>query len=294
LFIYSILKQVFATVGNDEKVLYLMEHFAIPRNRIFNSRSKGFLPEIMRETNGRGVDIVLNSLAGELLHASWECVASRGKMIEIGKRDILTNGALNMLPFGRNRAFIGLDLLGLFQDDPHMLRDLFLRSVEWHGQGKIKPIQPIKKFPASQIQDAFRYMQQGVHMGKILIEMPQGSAHTALETNKSKPNFSAEKTYLLVGGLGGLGRTISTWMVENGARHIVYLSRSAGQSPGDQKFLEELKVQGCHPICVVGSVSESADVQRAVNTCIKPLAGVLQMSMNLNVSAGPKRLSNMS
>lgn len=271
-----------------------MKQFAIPRNRIFNSRSKEFLPEIMRETNGRGVDIVLNSLAGELLHASWECVASRGKMIEIGKRDILTNGALNMLPFGRNRAFIGLDLLGILDEDPNVLRDLLLRSVVWHGQGKIKPIQPMKTFPASQIQDAFRYMQQGIHMGKILIEMPQESAHLALETDKSKVNFSAEKTYLLVGGLGGLGRTISTWMVENGARHLVYLSRSAGQSTGDKEFLEELKLQGCHPICVIGSVSESADVQRAVNQCTKPLAGVLQMSMNLNVSAGPNHLSNMS
>jgi Dehydrogenases with different specificities (related to short-chain alcohol dehydrogenases) len=182
----------------------------------------------------------------------------------------------------------------MLDEDPNILRDLFLQSIDWHGQGKIKPIQPIKTFPASQIQDAFRYMQQGVHMGKILIEMPQGSAHLALERDHSKVNFSAEKTYLLVGGLGGLGRTISTWMVENGARHLVYLSRSAGQSTGDQKFLEELKLQGCHPICVTGSVSESADVQRAVKTCIKPLAGVLQMSMNLNVSTGPNHLSKMS
>lgn len=71
----------------------------------------------MKATNGRGVDIVLNSLAGELLHASWECVAQFGKMIELGKRDFLTNGMLSLNPFAGNRAFFGVDLLQLTQCD---------------------------------------------------------------------------------------------------------------------------------------------------------------------------------
>lgn len=85
----------------------------IPRQRIFNSRDSSFLPALMRVTQGRGVDVVLNSLAGELLHASWKCVAEFGKMVEIGKRDFLEHGKLDMDAFGGNRAFFGVDLIRL-------------------------------------------------------------------------------------------------------------------------------------------------------------------------------------
>lgn len=142
--------QIFATVGSDEKAQYLMEHFGIPRCHIFNSRSAAFLPDILRETNGRGVDLVLNSLAGELLHASWECVASRGKMIELGKRDFLTNGTLSMAPFARNRAFIGVDIMSLSEESSKELRQLCSMTFDWYKQGKIKPIQPVNKFPAAE------------------------------------------------------------------------------------------------------------------------------------------------
>lgn len=90
-----------------------MRTFGIARNRIFNSRNSGFLADVKRETNGRGVDVVLNSLSGELLHASWECVAEYGKMLEIGKRDFIGRGKLSMDLFEANRAFFGIDLARL-------------------------------------------------------------------------------------------------------------------------------------------------------------------------------------
>lgn len=261
-----------------------MDHIGIPRNRIFNSRSAEFLPEILRETNGRGVDIVLNSLAGELLHASWECVASRGKMIELGKRDLLTNGVLSMTPFNKNRSFMGVDLLQLAQEDPEIIDNILRRAMAWHDEGKIRPIEPVTIFPASKVVDAFRYMQQGVHMGRILLEFPKDSTELPLLSHEVPIAFPKHASYLLVGGLGGLGRAISTWMAENGASHLVYLSRSAGASEEDQAFLRELEVQGCHATCVRGDVAEAKDVAKAVAMCSTPLRGVLQMSLALRVS----------
>lgn len=114
-------KQVYASVGSDDKIAYLESQFSLPRNHIFNSRDESFLSELMRETEGRGVDIVLNSLAGKLLHASWECVASFGKMLELGKMDFLTHANLSMSPFVKNRAFIGIDLLQLVNERPKIL-----------------------------------------------------------------------------------------------------------------------------------------------------------------------------
>jgi NADPH:quinone reductase-like Zn-dependent oxidoreductase len=110
--------EIFATVGTDEKAQHLVDTYGIPRDRIFNSRDASFLPALMQATNGRGVDLVLNSLSGELLHASWECVAEFGKMIEIGKRDLVGNGALALNVFERNRSYHGVDLGHLIRAKP--------------------------------------------------------------------------------------------------------------------------------------------------------------------------------
>lgn len=102
--------EIYATVGNDEKVQYLMKTFNLPRNRIFNSRNISFADDLMRETRGQGVDLVLNSLSGELLHATWRCVAVFGKMVEIGKRDLIGAGKLDMDVFLDNRSYCCVDL----------------------------------------------------------------------------------------------------------------------------------------------------------------------------------------
>lgn len=112
---------VFATVGNDEKVQYLMETFGLPRERIFNSRDTSFVDGIMRETHGRGVDVALNSLSGELLHATWKCVARFGRLVEIGKRDLIDAGKLDMTPFLENRSYCSFDLDLFLSERPAMV-----------------------------------------------------------------------------------------------------------------------------------------------------------------------------
>jgi NADPH:quinone reductase-like Zn-dependent oxidoreductase len=95
-----------------------METFGIPRHHIFNSRNISFLSDVKRETNGVGVDIVLNSLSGELLHASWKCVAEFGTMVEIGKRDLIGRGNLALGPFEQNRSYIGVDFAQICAERP--------------------------------------------------------------------------------------------------------------------------------------------------------------------------------
>lgn len=101
---------IFVTVGNEEKIRYLMDTFQIPRHRIFNSRDDSFVDGINGATRGKGVDLVLNSLSGELLHATWRCVAEFGTMVEIGKRDLLGSGKLDMDVFLANRSYCCVDL----------------------------------------------------------------------------------------------------------------------------------------------------------------------------------------
>jgi NADPH:quinone reductase-like Zn-dependent oxidoreductase len=105
--------EIYATVSNEEKIQYLISTFGIPRSHIFHSRDTSFLADVLKATNGRGVDLVLNSLSGELLHASWECVAEFGTLIELGKRDFFGHGKLAMDIFEANRSYCGVDLAHL-------------------------------------------------------------------------------------------------------------------------------------------------------------------------------------
>ena len=131
-------RQIFVTVGNQDKRQYLVDTFQIPDHRIFNSRDASFLEGVMRATEGKGVDIVLNSLSGELLHASWQCVAPFGTMIEIGKRDLIGHAKLRMDPFEANRAFVGVDLAQLCKERPAKCgRYVFLIAML-----KVKPTYP--------------------------------------------------------------------------------------------------------------------------------------------------------
>ncbi|KFY38193.1 hypothetical protein V494_04450 [Pseudogymnoascus sp. VKM F-4513 (FW-928)] len=277
--------KVYATVGSSEKVQYLIKTFGLSRSEIFNSRDESFLPDLMCETQGRGVDVVLNSLSGELLHASWKCVAPRGKMIEIGRRDFIGRAQLSMDLFDDNRMFIGVNLASL----PDLYPELLTKIVALYSEGHIQPISPLHLFDAENVEEAFRFMQKGQHIGKLVIAMPKACnqvSKAVLPTKLTKQPLRVRQdaAYILAGGLGGLGRAVATYLVECGARHLIFLSRSAGSSESDKLFLAELASQDCHADMVAGSVTNVTDVKQAVGNAIaagRPVAGVLQLSMVL-------------
>ncbi|KAJ2982753.1 hypothetical protein NQ176_g1174 [Zarea fungicola] len=273
---------IYCTVSSDEKIRHLETQYGIPRDRIFGSRDASFRDDLCRATHGRGVDVVLNSLSGELLHASWDCVAEFGRMIEIGKRDLEGNGKLALKPFLLNRSYICVDVGHLADVRGREIQRLLEKTMELYSQGYIQPLHQVTQFAVDAVQEAFRFMQRGRHIGKIVVSMDQT---IAIDTkNISRPaaaTMDAEAAYLLIGGLGGLGRVIATWLVSLGARHIVYLSRTAGK-PEDEVFFDELRSQGCNVTAVCGSVTSMADVRRAISASPKPLKGIMNMSMVLH------------
>lgn len=148
----------------------------------------------------------------------------------------------------------------------------------------MKPIRPVTVYDASQVSEAFKFMQQGVHMGKILIKMPTCPSELPATPSIKEFSLSSNKAYLLAGGLGGLGRCVSNWMVEQGARHLIFLSRSGGRSDEHKAFIRELQAQGCEAIIIAGDVCNLADVKKAASCSAWPIGGVLQLSMVLRVS----------
>lgn len=112
---------IYATVSSTEKRAYLKSSFGIPEENIFDSRSVTFVADLMRQTGGAGVDVALNSLSGELLHQTWNCVAKWGTMIEIGKRDLVGSGKLDMKRFAESRNYCCIDMDQMTQERPKMI-----------------------------------------------------------------------------------------------------------------------------------------------------------------------------
>ncbi|KAI2917996.1 hypothetical protein CBS147320_9062 [Aspergillus niger] len=273
--------EVLVTAGTEEKRTFLMRQFGILPSRVFDSRYRTFVDGVRAITSGRGVDVVLNSVSGELLHASWECVASGGCMIELGKRDILGNGNLAMHPFGDNRSFIGIDLGHLSIKAPVIIERLLQQAVRLYENGDIEPINPVRSFSARKVQEAFQHLRQGQHIGKVVLALTEGDA-PELAPIVSTPTFRKDAAYLLVGGLGGLGGSIATWMASHGAGNLVTLSRSGDKSEDDRHIVAEIEAFGCSVQMFKGDVSEEEDVRHLVRNTSRPIAGMVHMAMVLS------------
>lgn len=167
---------VYATVSTPEKKKILMDRFGIPAARIFSSRHTLFASQILQRTGGRGVDVVLNSLAGHALAESWRCLAHLGRFVEIGKRDIRAFNRLPMEPFSRNVSFSSLDLKVLADHNPALLSTIMQEIQELVWDEKARPHlvpYPLTVYKRSGIEEAFRLLQSGRHSGKVVVDWEQ-------------------------------------------------------------------------------------------------------------------------
>jgi len=155
--------------------------------------------------------------------------------------------------------------------------------IEYYEKGYIKPVQPMTVFEAADVHNAFRFLQKGQHLGKIVIRFPENPDNLPTAPVHKKLVLSPDVSYFLPGGLGGLGQAIAIWMAEHGARNLVFLSRS-GRRNVNSAFFHELEEMGCTAQVFTGNVCSLGDVTNAVKNATKPIAGVMQMSMVLRVS----------
>lgn len=273
--------EIYATVGTQDKVKFLTNELGVPRDRIFHSRDDSFVRSVLEATAGKGMDVVLNSLSGELLHATWRCVAPGGCMLEIGKRDFLGRAQLAMHLFEENRVYFGIDLSRLSLSEPEAMRAFSRQTMDLLEQGHFRPLWPTNLYVAERIEDAFRFMQQGVHMGRIVVRMPEQDSILPIAATKAAPRFRADATYLLAGGMGGLGRSIIRWMALHGAKDITVVSRSAGVRAEDRMLVAEMEELGCAIRCFAADITNASAVQKVIDSLTKPVAGAFQMAMVL-------------
>ncbi|CAJ2507648.1 Uu.00g088340.m01.CDS01 [Anthostomella pinea] len=247
--------EVFTTVSTDEKREFLVKTFGIGPSNIFSSRDTYFSAGILKATAGRGVDVVLNSLIGDQLHATWRCVADFGRFVEIGKMDLSTAGRLEMDPFLKNTTFTAFDLSYLYNTDNEQHHAL------WN-----------------------QLLSEVIRIGKIAINLENGSSEIKVQRLRYETSFHPDKSYVMVGCLGGLGRTLARWMVSRGARKFASLGRSGLQNPAAQNLVSDLNAFGAKSSVVTGDVCNAADVEQVVAAAeaMGSIGGVVQAAMGLN------------
>lgn len=276
--------EVFVTVGSAEKKKFILDRFGLAEERILYSRDMSFAHDVMQLTGGRGVDVIVNSLAGEALRQSWTCIAPNGRFVELGQRDITINTRLDMAPFARNASFTAFNLAYTMRSDPQGARDVLVEVLALFTRGKLRGPDPIETYTFSELQQAFRKMQTGRHMGKLVAVATPEDVVKHITDSSGGPLFHSDAAYLLVGGLGGIGRATALWMASRGARHLVFLSRSGLKSEAARDTVNALQVANCTATVFVCDVADAAQLASTLETArqkVPPIRGVIQGAMVL-------------
>ncbi|XP_057672284.1 fatty acid synthase-like [Diorhabda carinulata] len=229
---------VFTTVGTTEKREFLLKTFPqLKAEHIGSSRDLSFIQMIRKYTKNRGVDVVLNSLAEEKLQASIRCLARGGRFVEIGKFDLGNNNELKLSILRKEASFHGIMLDQLFTCSPD-IKNKIVNILTSNIGIFVKPL-PITCFGYNQVEEAFRYMSSGKHIGKVAIQIREEDKvpQAVPEEFVGIPRYFCypEKTYVIVGGLGGFGLELADWLVLKGAKNLVLTSRK-GVTTGYQKM----------------------------------------------------------
>ncbi|KAK7972314.1 Fumagillin dodecapentaenoate synthase [Apiospora saccharicola] len=264
---------IFVTVGTEEKRQFLEERYGIPGT---------FADEIKRATGGKGINVAINSLIGELLDATWRIMADGGNMVEIGKRDIVDRNFLSMEPFDRNCSFRAVDMSYTRDITDSLVAGLFDELFGLINGGHLKPIDPITTFGFDDVVAALAYIRSGKHMGKIVIsngikddvEMPIRPAVRRLQL---QPDVS----YLIVGGLKGACGTLAIHMAQHGARHIIVNNRSGIDDPASARVVASCNFYGCSVSEARGDAGDADFVRKMFSSATPQIAGIIQGSMVL-------------
>ncbi|MBT2423394.1 SDR family NAD(P)-dependent oxidoreductase [Streptomyces sp. ISL-22] len=271
---------VIATAGSDLK-RDLVRGLGV--RHVLDSRSLDFAVQVQEITDGRGVDVVLNSLAGEAIARSLELLRPGGRFIELGKRDIYENKPLLLRPFRNNVAFFGVDLTKALLDEEQTQAALADMTEEIR-QGRFRPLLHTV-YPAARVDEAFRLMQHSRHIGKVVVAFDPLDEPPLVEPVSPPVRLDGTATYLVTGGTGGFGAATALWLADLGARHVALVSRRGAQAPEAEDVLAALTARGVTATVYAADVAD-LDVMRDLTARIDatghPLRGAVHCAMHLD------------
>ena len=274
---------VIATAGTKEKREYLRQ---LGIEHVFDSRSLDFYNHVMEVTDGRGVDIVLNSLTGRFIAQSLKCLTPFGRFVELGKSDIYRNSKLNLERLGENISFFVVDVDRLASQKPELHRHVITEVVALLERGEIVPPE-ITEFPISKLPEALKFMARAAYRGKIVLNM---ESDTVATLPPRQATFRPDRSYLISGGASGFGLEVARWMVERGACHLVLLSRSGCKNIEDHAAINAMQELGIEIVMARVDVTDASAVRQLMEHIrreLPPLAGVVHGAAVLDDASVP-------
>ncbi|MDO0910633.1 SDR family NAD(P)-dependent oxidoreductase [Streptomyces sp. DT2A-34] len=274
---------VIATAGSPAKRDLLR---ALGVEHVLDSRSLDFAGQALRITAGRGVDVVLNSLAGQAIDRGLETLRPGGRFVELGKRDIYANKPLLMRPFSRNIAFFGVDVTALLGDEAGLEhgRRLLAKVAERVADGRYRPL-PHTVYPAARVGEAFTLLQHSRHIGKVVVSLDPQDGPVPVRTRPEPPRLDPDGTYLVTGGLSGFGAATARRLADRGARHLALVSRRGADGPEATDVLSDLAALGVTVTPYAADVTDAAamaEVIGRVDATGHRLTGVVHAAMTLD------------
>ena len=271
----SVGAEIFASAGTVEKREFLRR---LGAQHVVDSRSLAFADDIREITDGEGVDVVLNSIAGEAIHKGLSILRPYGRFVELGKRDFFANSKIGLQPFRNNIQFFGVDVDRLLIDRPSFCGQLFAELAPLLEQRVFVPL-PHRVFPIARAAEAFRCMQHSRHIGKIVLAMDAGDRPAIVAaTPETGLQLSPIASYLVTGGRGGFGLATGEWLVRKGARHLAVVGRSETTAPDAALALEHLRQNGVavHEFTVdIADADQVARLIRRMEREMPPLRGII-------------------
>ncbi len=248
--------KIIVTVGSPEKETYMR---SLGIEHVLPSRSLSFAVGLMDITAGRGVDVVLNSLAGEFLLKSMEVLAPYGRFVELGKRDVHGDSRVGLKVLRNNNSFHVVDVAAGVEDRRPYIAAMLTEVMRHIAAGEWAPL-PVTSFSSADPSEAFRFMAQGRQIGKISIRMDR---NVPVLPSTDGSLFSRTGAYLISGGLGGVALTVAEWMAENGAGHLVLLSRRPSSSETDAA-IRKIEAAGATVTHARADVTREDDLAKVV------------------------------
>ncbi|KAF7532113.1 hypothetical protein G7054_g8247 [Neopestalotiopsis clavispora] len=278
--------EVYATCSSKKKRDLLVETYGIEPDHVFSSRDPSFAPAIMAATGGKGVDVVLNSLSGALLKATWDCVARFGRLVDITKVDIEANRGLETAPFGRCAVYTSFDLLQLTEYRGTQTHEALTESIRIIRSRQTPPIHPITPFSITDMATAMRQMQGGAHMGKLVLVPNPGDKVNVIVRPRPVSLDGDNATYLIAGGLGGIGRTVAEWFIHKGAKNIVLVSRHASSHSAAESIVQEAEAAKCRLLICDCDISDEGRLlellKQVADAGLPPITGAITGAMVLD------------
>ena len=269
--------RVIATAGSTAKRSLLI---GLGVDHVLDSRSTRFVEDVVAIT-GSGVDVVLNSLAGEAMEASIACLRPFGRFVELGKRDYIANTNIGLRPFRRNLSYFGVDLDQLMVGRRAQAKTIFRELIGLFERRILTPL-PFSAFKGEDVAEAFQLMQESHHVGKIVVRPPAlGTVAAGVE---ARP-FKTTGTHVITGAFGGFGLEAAKWLVDQGVRSLALCGRRGAASPAARSMLEDFEKRGVKVMADPLDVSDRSAVEAAfdkIRRTMPPVVGVMHAAMVLD------------